>query len=104
MKGTATAKRRPSLIVGRIAAERTLARAGARKPPTGAFPVLYDERVASGLIGHLLGAANGAAVARGASWLMGKVGEQVLPVSMSVIEDPHRARVGGSKPFDGEVV
>ncbi len=61
--------------VGRIAAERTLARAGARKPPTGAFPVVYDERVASGLIGHLLGAANGASVARGSSWLRDRMGQ-----------------------------
>ena len=88
--------------VGRIAAERTLARAGARKPPTGTFPVLYDERVASSLIGHLLQAANGASVARGASWLMGRIGEQVLPDGLSIVEDPHRVRVGGSRPFDGE--
>ena len=88
--------------VGRIAAERALARAGARKPPTGAFPVIYDERVASSLIGHLLQAANGASVARGSSWLMEKVGEEVLPSGLSIVEDPHRVRVGGSRPFDAE--
>lgn len=88
--------------VGRIAAERALARANPRKPKTGAYPVLYDERVASGLIGHLLQAANGAAIARGASWLQDKRGEQVLPTGLSVIEDPHRPRVSGSKPFDAE--
>ncbi|MDD9922488.1 MAG: TldD/PmbA family protein [Boseongicola sp.] len=88
--------------VGRIAGERTIERAGARKPPTGAFPVLYDERVASGLIGHLLSAANGASVARGASWVQDKLGEQVLPEGLSIIEDPHRPRVSSSKPFDAE--
>ncbi len=88
--------------VGRIAAERTLARAGAQKPPTGAFPVVYDERVASGLIGHLLGAANGASVARGSSWLRDRMGEPVLPAALSVVEDPHRPRVRSSRPFDGE--
>ncbi|MEM7719659.1 MAG: TldD/PmbA family protein [Pseudomonadota bacterium] len=88
--------------IGRLAAERTLARAGARKPPTGAFPVLYDERVASGLIGHLLSAANGASVARGSSWLRDKLGAQVLPHGLDIVEDPHRARVSGSKPFDAE--
>ncbi len=88
--------------VGRIAAERTLARKGARKPPTGAFPVLYDERVASSLIGHLLQAANGASVARGSSWLTGRIGEQVLSVDLSIVENPHRPRVGGSRPFDAE--
>ena len=34
--------------IGRLAGERTAARAGAGKPPTGAWPVLYDERVAAG--------------------------------------------------------
>lgn len=88
--------------VGKLAAERTLARAGAKKPPTGAFPVLYDERISSGLIGHLLSASNGATVARGSSWLRDKLGEAVLPEGLSITEDPHRARVGASKPFDAE--
>lgn len=88
--------------VGRLAAERTLARAGAGKAPTGAYPVVYDERVSGGLIGHLLSAANGAAVARGASWLMDAMGESVLPEGFSLIEDPHRPRIGLSRPFDAE--
>ncbi len=88
--------------VGRIAAERTLARAGARKPPTGAFPVVFDERVAGSLIGHLLAAVNGTAVARGASWLREAMGEAVLPSGLSLIEDPLRPRLSGSRPFDAE--
>ena len=88
--------------VGALAAERTLARAGARKPPTGAFPVLYDERVAASLIGHLLGAINGTAIARGSSWLRDALGAQVLPQGMDLIEDPHRPRISASRPFDGE--
>ena len=88
--------------VGRIAAERTVARAGARRPKTGAYPVLFDERIASSLIGHLLVAVNGSSIARGASWLREALGEQVLPAGLSLIEDPLRARVSGSRPFDGE--
>ena len=88
--------------VGMLAAERTLARAGARKPRTGTYPVLYDERVAAQLIGHLLGAITGTAVARGASWAMGLMGEQVLPEGLSILEDPTRPRISGSRPFDGE--
>jgi PmbA protein len=88
--------------IGRKAAERTLARSGARKPPTGSFPVLYDERVASSLIGHLLGAINGVAIARGASWLRDAMGQQVLPAGLSIHEDPLRLRATSSKPFDAE--
>jgi len=88
--------------IGRTAAERALLRLDARKPPTGAYPVLFDERIASSLIGHLLGAINGSAIARGASFLRHAMGTQVLPKGLSLLEDPHRPRIGGSRPFDGE--
>ncbi len=88
--------------IGTLAATRALARAGARKPATGTFPVLFDERVASSLIGHLLMAINGASIARGASWALDLLGRQVLPADLSLIEDPLRPRISGSRPFDGE--
>jgi PmbA protein len=88
--------------VGRTAAERTVARAGARKPPTGRYPVLYDERVAGGLIGHLVAAVSGTAIVRGASWLSGALGDEVLPRGLSLVEEPHRPRISASRLFDGE--
>ncbi len=88
--------------IGAAAAERALARLGATQPPTGNYPVLFDERISSSLIGHLLSAINGVAIARGASWLRNALGEAVLPDHLSLIEDPHRVRTAGSRPFDGE--
>ncbi|MDV4144820.1 TldD/PmbA family protein [Shimia sp. FJ5] len=88
--------------IGRVAGERTVARLGAVQPPTGAYPVLFDERISSTLIGHLLGAANGASVARGQSFLRDRLGEQVLPAGIDLFEDPHRPRVPGSRLFDAE--
>ncbi|UWR22261.1 TldD/PmbA family protein [Sulfitobacter sp. S190] len=88
--------------IGTRAAERTIARLDARKPPTGSFPVLYDERVASSLIGHLLSAVNGSAITRGSSFLRDALDTAVLPDGLSLVEDPHRPRVGGSRPFDAE--
>ncbi|HBB85647.1 MAG TPA: modulator protein, partial [Sulfitobacter sp.] len=88
--------------IGARAGERALARLGARKPPTGSYPVLFDERIAASLIGHLLGAINGQAISRGASFLRDAMGEQVLPEGLSLIEDPSRIRATGSRPFDAE--
>ena len=88
--------------IGKRAAERAVARAGARKPPTGSYPVLFDERIASSLIGHLLVAANGSSMARGASWLRDALGEQVLPKGITLHENPHRPRASSSRPFDAE--
>jgi len=88
--------------IGRTAAERAVKRIGARKPATGNYPVLFDERISSSLIGHLLGAVNGAAIARGSSWLKDALGQKVLANGLSVIEDPHRPRASGSRLFDAE--
>ncbi|MEY8097485.1 TldD/PmbA family protein [Falsihalocynthiibacter sp. S25ZX9] len=88
--------------IGKIAGQRAVERIGARQPKTGFFPVLFDERVSATLIGHLLGAINGSAIVRGGSFLRDSLGEQVLPKGISLIEDPHRARTSGSRPFDGE--
>ena len=88
--------------IGHIAGERAATRANPRRPRTGAWPVIYDERIAGSLIGHLLAAINGTAIARGASWLRDALGEQVLPEGLSLIEEPHRARISGSRPFDAE--
>lgn len=88
--------------VGHRAGQRAVDRFGAVKPPTGTFPVLYDERVAGSLIGHLVSAANGSAVARGSSWLADALGTEILPPTLSLREDPTRPRIGGSQVFDAE--
>ncbi|MDX5349439.1 MAG: TldD/PmbA family protein [Paracoccaceae bacterium] len=88
--------------IGRLAAERALQRVGSVKLRTGTFPVVYDERVAASLVGHLLSAINGTSIARGSSWARDLLGKAVLPKGISLIEDPRRPRIGSSRPFDGE--
>ena len=93
---------RPAEEIGTHAAERAVSRLKPEKPRSGVFPVVFDERVASSLIGHLINAVNGASVARGSSWLREHLHQQVLPASLSLHEDPTRPRVSASRPFDGE--
>jgi PmbA protein len=88
--------------IGKKAGRRAVERLGPRKPPSGRFPVLFDERVASSLISHVLGAINGSAIARGASWLREAMETQILPPGFDVIEDPLIVRGPASRPFDGE--
>jgi len=89
-------------LVGRRAGERTVKRLNPRKAATAKLPVVYDPRVSNGLLGHLAGAINGAAIARGTSFLKDKMGAAVLPKGVNVIDDPHRRRGLRSRPFDGE--
>ncbi len=93
---------RGAIDIGRIAGERAVARHAPRKPKTGTWPVLFDERISSSLIGHLLMAIQGGAIARGSSWLLEAMDTAVLPDGLSLTEDPHRLRTGSSKLFDAE--
>jgi PmbA protein len=92
----------PAEEVGRKAAERTLERLGACKPRTGRFPVIYDRRVAASLVGTMAGAINGAAIARGTSFLKDSLGKQATRAGLNFIDDPLRPRGMGSRLFDAE--
>jgi len=91
-------------VVGRSAATRTLARLGGRKPQTGTFPVIYDKRVSRSLAGHVASAINGAAIARGTSFLKDKMGEQIANASVRLLDNPLLPRGMGSRLFDGETL
>jgi PmbA protein len=89
-------------VIGREAGERTVARLDPGKAPSGPMPVVYDRRVSSGLIGHLVSAIAGSSIARRTSFLLDAMGERILPAHVHVIDDPHRPRGLRSRPFDGE--
>jgi PmbA protein len=90
--------------VGRSAGERTVARANPRKVETCKVPVVYDPRVAGSLVGHLVGAINGASIARKTSFLKDRLGEQLFASNIRIIDDPLRRRGLRSQPFDAEGV
>lgn len=88
--------------LGRHAGERAVRRLNPRRPKTAKLPVVFDPRVAGSLLGHLAGAINGAAVARGTSFLRDNLGERIMPPGTTVYDDPTRRRGLRSRPFDGE--
>jgi PmbA protein len=90
--------------LGRTAGERTVRRLNPAKIASGMMPVVYDPRVGGSLVGHLLGAITGSAIARKTSFLLGREGELVLPESVTIRDNPHKIRGLRSKPFDGEGV
>jgi PmbA protein len=90
--------------LGDKAAERTLARMGARSLSTRQCPVLFVPELARGLIGHLLGAVSGGSLYRRASFLLDHVGRQVMPSWLNIHEQPHLRRGLGSGNFDAEGV
>ena len=88
--------------IGRRAGERAVERLGTGKIESGPMPVVYDRRAGGSLLGPLLGAISGSAIARKTSFLLDRRGQPVFDSSVSIIDDPHRRRGQRSRAFDGE--
>ena len=88
--------------IGARAGARAVARLNPGKAPVGKVPVIIDPRVGGSIVGHLLGAIAGPAVARGTSFLLGKEDRQLFDSGIVIRDDPHRPRGLRSRAFDGE--
>jgi PmbA protein len=94
----------PAEEIGRKAGERAVARLNPTRPRPGKYPVIFDQRVSSGLLGHFAGAISGSSIARRTSFLQGKLGEAVFANGVTIVDDPLRLRGLRSRPFDAEGV
>lgn len=88
--------------IGRTAARRALRRLGARKVPTQQVPVVFDPETAASLLRSICSAASGAAIYRSASFLTGRLGQEVAATTLTVVDDGRMVGRLGSRPFDGE--
>jgi PmbA protein len=88
--------------IGALAGARAVAKLEPGRLKSGPVPVVFDPRVGGSLIGHLVGAMAGSAIARRASFLLDRLGEQLFDSAMTVADDPLRLRGLRSRPFDGE--
>ena len=92
----------PPEKVGKVAAERTLRRLGARKVKTAKVPVVFDPMVSTSILEHIFEGINGDSVYRGASFLAGKLGQKIAGDNVNVIDDGTTPGGFGTSPFDGE--
>src|SRR5450631_262424 len=93
--------------IGQEAARRTLRRLGARRVPTQSVPIVFAPEVARSLIGSIFEAASGDSIWRGASFLTGKLDQQIAASALTIIDDntmmlPTGVGGFGTSPFDGE--
>ncbi|WP_374309818.1 TldD/PmbA family protein [Dongia sp.] len=88
--------------LGRSAGERAVRRLNPRKAKTAVVPVVFDPRISNSFVGHLVGAINGASIARGTSFLKDFLDKDVFAAGIDIVDDPHRQRGLRSRPFDGE--
>jgi PmbA protein len=93
--------------IGKEAARRTLRRLGARRVATQRVPIVFAPEVARSLVGSVFEAASGDSIWRSASFLAGRLGEQIAAPGLTIIDDntmllPSGMGGFGTSPFDGE--
>lgn len=88
--------------IGRRAAERALRKLGARKVKTQQVPIVFDQRVASSLLGDIFQAISGDTIMRKSSFLVGKLEEKIGSDLLTIIDDGRMLGAIGSCPFDSD--
>jgi PmbA protein len=94
----------PAAHVGRVAADRVLRRLGGRKVETQRVPVVFEPRTARSLLSNIFEAVQGESIYLHASFLAGRLEEQVAAETLTVIDDGTIPGLFGTSPFDDEGV
>ncbi len=89
-------------VVGRKAAERTVAQLGSRKAETSSVPIVFDPEAGRAIVGMVFSVANGSSFYRKSSYLIGREGGPIASELVTITDDPLIPRAPGSRPFDGD--
>ena len=90
--------------LGRLAAEKTLERLGARKLKSCQAPVVFDPSMAKSLVSHMVQAISGSALYQEASFLKNDLHQSIFPDWFGITEDPFVASGFASRNYDGNGV
>jgi PmbA protein len=90
--------------IGKIAAERSSARLSPKKINSFTGPAVFEPRVSSSFLSHLISSISGHNLARKVSFIKGDIGEILFQENINVIDDPLIKKGLGSRNFDSEGV
>lgn len=84
------------------AVERTLAMIGAKKIKSGKYNIIIDRSVASKVVSPIFSALSGGSIQQRNSFLLDKLGKNVLGEKLTIKDTPHAPGFMGSRWFDSE--
>ncbi len=90
--------------IGLEAARRTIDKLFPRKIQSAVMPVIFENRIASGLLSDFIGAINGSSISRGTSFLSDHLDKEVFNSKINIIDDPFIIKGLASRPFDAEAI
>ena len=90
--------------LGKIASEQTIKKLSPKKIESGKMSVIFDKRIAKGLLSSFASAISSSAIARGTSFLKDKINHQIFSDTINIIDKPDIVKGMGSQCFDSEGV
>ena len=90
--------------LGKIAAEQTIKKLSPKKIGSDKINIIFDKRIAKGLLSSFASAISSSAIARGTSFLKDKIDQQIFSSSINIFDKPDLVKGMGSQCFDSEGV
>ena len=90
--------------LGKKAADLTIRKLSPKKIGSEKIAIIFDKRIARGILGSFASAISSSAISRGTSFLKGKINERIFSEKISIIDKPDIFKGLGSKSFDSEGV
>ena len=90
--------------LGKIASEQTIKKLSPKKIESGKMSIIFDKRIAKGLLSSFASAISSSAIARGTSFLKDKIDHQIFSDAINIIDKPDIVKGMGSQCFDSEGV
>ena len=90
--------------LGKMASHQTIRKLSPKKIGSEKLSVIFDKRIAKGLLSAFATAISSSAIARGTSFLKDQLNEQIFSNSINIIDKPDIIKGLGSKNFDSEGV
>ena len=90
--------------LGKIASEQTIKKLSPKKIESGKMSIIFDKRIAKGLLSSFASAISSSAIARGTSFLKDKIDHQIFSDTINIIDKPDIVKGMGSQCFDSEGV
>ena len=91
-------------VLGKLAAEQTIRKLNPKKISSEKIPLIFDKRIAKGMLSTFAGAISSSAISRGTSFLKDKINQKIFSDKINIYDKPDILKGLGSRAFDSEGV
>ena len=91
-------------ILGKLAAEQTIRKLSPKKISSEKIALIFDKRIAKGILNTFANAISSSAISRGTSFLKDKINQKIFSNGIDIFDKPDILKGLGSRTFDSEGV